>query len=105
MPVFLQLSAGEGAVGFGGGGGALTLQLAGGGADYLGVPVTIDPTLGITLETGATTLTGAAVQITAGLLTGDALNFTDQNGISGAYNARSPACRTRARFNLRQTRP
>jgi hypothetical protein len=33
--------------------------------------------------------TGAAVQITSGLLPGDQLNFSNQNGISGVYNPTS----------------
>ena len=36
-------------------------------------------------------LTGATVTIGAGFIAGDTLNFTNQNGITGSYNA-APAC-------------
>jgi len=48
----------------------------------------------VTLDSGATAadadgdnLTGATVTIASGLLSGDSLNFTTQNGISGSYNS------------------
>ncbi len=37
--------------------------------------------------TAAGTLSGAAVSIGTGFLAGDTLNFTNQNGITGSYNA------------------
>jgi hypothetical protein len=36
---------------------------------------------------GPATLAGAMVAISAGFLAGDTLNFTNQNGITGSYNA------------------
>ncbi len=38
-------------------------------------------------DTESSTLSSATVSITAGLLAGDRLNFTNQNGITGSYNA------------------
>ena len=43
---------------------------------------------GITVSSADTNLTGATVTISAGSLqTGDTLNFTNQNGITGSYNS------------------
>ena len=36
-------------------------------------------------------LTGATVTISTGFIAGDTLNFTNQNGITGSYNA-ATAC-------------
>ena len=49
-------------------------------------PTVIDNTLTVA-DTGGTTLTGATVTIASGFLTGDQLNFTNQNGIAGNYAA------------------
>ncbi|HEY6434417.1 MAG TPA: calcium-binding protein, partial [Acetobacteraceae bacterium] len=38
-------------------------------------------------DTESSTLSSATVSVTAGLLAGDRLNFTNQNGITGSYNA------------------
>ena len=51
-------------------------------------PAAIDSTLSVS-EANGTTLSGATVAITSGLLAGDQLNFTNQNGITGSYNASS----------------
>ncbi|HEY1412217.1 MAG TPA: Hint domain-containing protein, partial [Rhodopila sp.] len=52
-----------------------------------GSPVTLDPGLTLT-DSASTTLTSAAVAIdTADFVPGDTLNFTDQNGITGSFNA------------------
>ncbi len=57
-----------------------TATFTGGGA-----PVTLDGALTVT-DTKSTTLASATVSISSGLLPGDTLNFTNQNGISGSYN-------------------
>jgi hypothetical protein len=50
------------------------------------VPTVID--LGLTArDAGSTTLNGAKVTISSGLLAGDQLNFVSQNGITGSYSA------------------
>ena len=51
-----------------------------------GSPVTLDGTLAIS-DPSSTTLASATVSITTGFLSGDTLNFTTQNGISGSYDA------------------
>jgi hypothetical protein len=52
-----------------------------------GPAVTLDPGLTLT-DSASTTLTSAAVVIgSADFVTGDLLNFTSQNGITGSYNA------------------
>jgi len=52
-----------------------------------GNPATaVDGALTVT-DSGSTTLTGATVTISSGFLAGDQLNFTNQNGITGSYNA------------------
>jgi Hint domain/Domain of unknown function (DUF4347) len=48
-------------------------------------PVTLDPAVTITDESEPD-LAGATVSIGSGFLSGDTLNFTNQNGISGAYD-------------------
>ena len=48
--------------------------------------VTADSGLSVFDPTSAT-LSSATISITSGLLTGDLLNFTNQNGISGTYDA------------------
>jgi autotransporter passenger strand-loop-strand repeat protein len=58
---------------------------AGGVVDYRATAVALDPTLTLS-DTNSPTLVGAAVSIT-GFLSGDTLNFVNQNGITGAYNA------------------
>ena len=43
---------------------------------------------GVTVTSHDTDLTGATVTISAGTLqTGDTLNFTNQNGITGSYSS------------------
>ncbi len=51
-----------------------------------GSSVALDSGLTIT-DASSTTLTSATIAITTGLLSGDTLNFTSQNGITGSYNA------------------
>jgi hypothetical protein len=52
-----------------------------------GPPVALDPGLSLT-DSASTTLTNAVVVIeSADFVTGDLLNFTSQNGITGSYNA------------------
>ena len=46
----------------------------------------IDATLTVS-DVDSATLASATVSITGGLLAGDVLNFTNQNGITGSYNA------------------
>ena len=47
---------------------------------------------GLTLsDPDSTTLAGATVSISGGFVTGDTLNFTSQNGISGSYNSSTGA--------------
>ena len=50
-----------------------------------GPTIVIDSSIPIT-DADSTQLQGATVQITAGLQSGDILNFTNQNGITGSYN-------------------
>lgn len=52
-----------------------------------GTGVVIDPGLALSDVDSGGTLTGATVSISAGFLTGDTLNFANQNGISGSYDA------------------
>ena len=55
-----------------------------------GPAVAVDP--GLTVGSADTDLTGATVTISSDTLqAGDTLDFTNQNGISGSYNARQ-AC-------------
>ncbi len=50
-----------------------------------GTAVTVDP--GVTISGGNADLTGATVTISSGTLqSGDTLNFTNQNGITGSYS-------------------
>ena len=51
-----------------------------------GTPVVIDPTVTVS-DVDSATLSGATVVISAGLKNGDVLNFTDQAGITGTYDA------------------
>ena len=51
-----------------------------------GAAVLLDSALTVA-DTSSPTLAGATVSISAGFLAGDALNFTNQNGITGSYNA------------------
>ncbi len=64
-----------------------SLANAGSPATYhpSGAAVDIAPLLSVT-DTGATTIASATVVISGGFLAGDALNFTNQNGITGSYN-------------------
>jgi hypothetical protein len=66
------------------------LVLSGGGNSVNntqeGAAVAIDAGLGVSDASGST-LVGATVAIGAGFLAGDTLNFTNQNGIAGSYNA------------------
>ncbi len=48
-------------------------------------PVALDS--GLTVSDDGLNLTGATVKISAGFVAGDTLNFANQNGISGSYNA------------------
>jgi hypothetical protein len=61
---------------------------AGAGATFLGGgdPVTLDGTLTISDADPSATLTGATVMI-QGAISGDALNFAPQSGITGSYDA------------------
>ena len=58
---------------------------AGGAVTFDGLPVTLDPTL-IVVDSVQTDLIGATVSI-GSFLVGDTLNFTNQNGITGGYDA------------------
>jgi hypothetical protein len=63
---------------------------ASGLVDFVGgqsIPVTLDPTLTVSDPDSSGNLTGATVSISLGLLNGDTLNFTDQHGITGSYDA------------------
>ncbi len=62
---------------------------AGGTATFTGggSAVTLDGTLTLTDVDSAGNLTGATVKISSGLLSGDTLNFANQNGITGSYDA------------------
>jgi uncharacterized repeat protein (TIGR03803 family) len=51
-----------------------------------GAAVAIDAGLGVS-DTSSATLAGATVAIGTGFLAGDTLNFTNQNGIAGSYDA------------------
>ena len=62
------------------GAGNTTIYMPSGGA------VTVDA--GVTVsDPSSTTLTGATTAISAGVLAGDALNFTNQAGIAGSYDS------------------
>ncbi len=52
-----------------------------------GSAVTLDGSLTISDADSGGNLAGATVSIGAGFLSGDTLNFTNQNGITGSYNA------------------
>jgi hypothetical protein len=88
------------------------LSGGGNGVNYTpqGAAVAIDAGLGVS-DAESTTLAGATVAISVGFLAGDTLNFANQNGIAGSYNAstgRRPAARCRpisspARLPLRFT--
>jgi hypothetical protein len=58
-----------------------TATYTGGGA------VTLDGALTVSDPDSGGTLAGATVAISAGLFAGDTLNFANQNGIAGSYNA------------------
>ena len=62
---------------------------AGGTATFTGggSPVTLDGTLTVSDADSGGQLAGATVSISSGFLTGDTLNFTNQNGITGSYNS------------------
>ena len=51
-----------------------------------GAAVAVDAGL-VVSDAESATLAGATVAISAGFLAGDTLNFTNQNGIAGSYNA------------------
>ena len=51
-----------------------------------GSPVALDSTLNVT-DASSTTIASATVAISSGFLSGDTLNFTNQNGITGSYNS------------------
>ena len=51
-----------------------------------GSPVTLDGTLTVA-DSAQADLTGATVSISSGFFSGDTLNFTNQNGITGSYDA------------------
>ena len=51
-----------------------------------GPAVTLDGTLAVTDADSGGNLTGATVTISTGFLSGDTLNFTNQNGITGHYD-------------------
>ena len=56
------------------------------GYTELGTAAVIDAALTVT-DADNLNLTSATVTISAGFFTGDALNFTNQNGITGSYNS------------------
>ena len=49
--------------------------------------MTLDGTLTVSDPDSAGNLTGATVSIGTGFISGDTLNFTNQNGITGSYDA------------------
>ena len=51
-----------------------------------GAAAAVDPALTVT-DIDDTNLAGATIEISIGLQTGDVLSFSDQNGITGTYNA------------------
>jgi hypothetical protein len=59
-----------------------TVTFTGGGA-----PVTLDGALAVSDVDSNGNLTGATVAVSSGFIVGDALAFTNQNGITGSYNA------------------
>src|SRR6266851_32387 len=63
--------------------------LAGATATFTGggPAVTLDGALTVSDPDGTGNLTAATVSISGGFIAGDSLNFTDQNGISGSYDA------------------
>ncbi len=63
--------------------------VAGGTVSFTGggVPVTLDGALTVSDVDSNGNLTGATVAINSGFIAGDALAFTNQNGITGSYNA------------------
>jgi hypothetical protein len=65
-----------------------TLGGAGNTVSYTegGAAATLDAGLTVS-DPSSSTLSGATVSIASGFLSGDALNFANQNGISGSYNA------------------
>ena len=52
-----------------------------------GSPVALDNALTVGDPDSSDLLTGATVKIESGFLTGDSLNFTTGNGITGSYNS------------------
>ena len=58
----------------------------GGSTTYTGTPTAIDNGLTVT-DIGSTTLASATVSISSGFQSGDRLNFTNQTGITGIFNA------------------
>ena len=52
-----------------------------------GAPTALDPTLTVSDPDSGGNLAGAVVSIGSGFISGDTLNFTNQNGITGSYNA------------------
>jgi hypothetical protein len=52
-----------------------------------GGPVTLDGSLTVSDPDGSGNLASATVSISGGFTAGDTLNFADQNGITGSYNA------------------
>src|SRR6266851_3948877 len=65
-------------------GAGATATFTGGGA-----PVTLDGTLTVSDPDSGGNLTGATVSISGGFTTGDTLTFSNQNGITGSYDAMS----------------
>jgi hypothetical protein len=65
-----------------------TLGGAGNTVSYTegGAAATLDAGLTVS-DPSSSTLSGATISIASGFLSGDALNFANQNGISGSYNA------------------
>jgi hypothetical protein len=63
--------------------------VAGGTATFTGggAPVTLDGALAVSDVDSNGNLAGATVSIGSGFVAGDSLNFTNQNGITGSYNA------------------
>jgi hypothetical protein len=63
--------------------------VAGGTATFSGggAPVTLDGALTVSDVDSNGNLAGATVSIGSGFVAGDSLNFTNQNGITGSYNA------------------
>lgn len=67
-------------------GGSVTYT-EGAGLGVLGTPAVVDANITVTDADDGNSITAATVSITGNFQTGDVLNFTNQGGITGVYNA------------------